>query len=161
MLAHNRNDVCFLWTKAVWLRSSIGEHCKHFNSPVRLLLRFGDWAGQLAPISDRETIDIWKELPTSDFMHQLVNGLSIQINKYRRGKDYDHFKFVKSIYPTDDKEDLNNALRQARIRYPIAMNGLCESGRSPAKRHLTHPTDALLECPDRHDCRQQRATTKS
>ena len=55
---------------------------------------FGDWAGQLASISDRETIDIWKELPTSDFMHQLVNGLSIQINKYRRGKDYDRFKFV-------------------------------------------------------------------
>ena len=55
----------------------------------------------------------------SDFMHQLVNGLSIQINKYRCGKDYDHFKFVKSIYPTDNKEDLNNALQQARARYPI------------------------------------------
>ena len=91
------------------MQSSFGQLCKRFNSLVRCLLFFGDWAGQLAPISDREAIDIWKELPTSDFMHQLVNGLSIQVNKYRRGKDYDHFKFVKSIYPTDDKEDLNNA----------------------------------------------------
>ena len=69
-----------------------------FQFTGAIFVVFGDWAGQLAPLSDRETIDIWKELPTSDFMHQLVNGLSIQINKYRRGKDYDHFKFVKKAF---------------------------------------------------------------
>lgn len=79
---------------------------------------FGDWAGQLPPIPDRENLDMWKKLPKSDFMHQLVNGLSIQINKYRRGKDYDHYRFVKSIYPYDSKEELGSALRQARVRYP-------------------------------------------
>jgi hypothetical protein len=51
-------------------------------------------------------------------MHQLVNGLSIQMNKYRRGKDYEHYMFVKGIYPRDAKEDLKAALQQARARYP-------------------------------------------
>ena len=64
-----------------------------FQFTGAIFVVFGDWAGQLAPISDRETIDIWKELPTSDFMHQLVNGLSIQINKYRRGKRLWSFQF--------------------------------------------------------------------
>ena len=84
---------------------------------------FGDWAGQLPPISDQESLDIWKKLPTSDFMHQLVNGLSIQVNKFRRwfgGKANDtHFKFVKSIYPYDSKEDLKEALAAARTQYPL------------------------------------------
>jgi hypothetical protein len=79
---------------------------------------FGDWAGQLPPIPDRESLNIWRKIPQSDFMHQLVNGLSIQINKYRRGKDYNHYLFVKSIYPRDQKEDLQAALQQARFRYP-------------------------------------------
>jgi hypothetical protein len=79
---------------------------------------FGDWAGQLPPIPDRESLEIWRTLPRSDFMHQLVNGLSIQINKYRRGKDYGHYMFVKSLYPHDSKEELGSALRQARVRYP-------------------------------------------
>ena len=68
--------------------------------------------------SDRESLNIWRKIPQSDFMHQLVNGLSIQINKYRRGKDYSHYLFVKSIYPHDQKEDLSWALQQARSRYP-------------------------------------------
>ena len=80
---------------------------------------FGDWAGQLPPIPDRYDLELWKTMPRSDFMHQLVNGLSIQINKYRRGKDYEHYKFVKSIYPIDTKEDMKDAVQQARDRYPI------------------------------------------
>ena len=81
------------------------------------VLTFGDW-WQLPPIPDREDLGVWKTMPRSDFMHQLANGLSIKINKYRRGKDYDHYKFVKSIYPTDNKEKLKDALQQARSRYP-------------------------------------------
>ena len=79
---------------------------------------FGDWAGQLPPIPDRDSLETWRTLPRSDFMHQLVNGFSIQMNKYRRGKDYEHYMFVKGIYPCDAKEDLKPALQQAGARYP-------------------------------------------
>ena len=83
---------------------------------------FGDWDGQLSPISDRDIQEIWKQLPTSDFMHQLVNGLHVQVNKYRRGTDVDHYNFVKSIYPRDNAEDLHSALIRARLRYPVKFS---------------------------------------
>ena len=83
---------------------------------------FGDWDGQLSPISDRDNEDIWKQLPTSDFMHQLVNGLYVQVNKYRRGTDVDHYNFVKSIYPRENEEDLSGALLKARLRYPVKFS---------------------------------------
>jgi len=79
---------------------------------------FGDWDGQLSPISDRDKQGVWKKLPTSDFMHQLVNGLYVEVNKYRRGKDANHFNLVKSLYPHDDEEDVKEALVCARASYP-------------------------------------------
>ena len=41
--------------------------------------------------------------------------------KYRRGDDYEHFKFTSSIYPdklADRNETVQNALRDARVKYP-------------------------------------------
>ena len=51
-------------------------------------------------------------------MHQLVNGLHVEVNKYRRGKDANHFNLVKCLYPHDDEEDIKEALICARASYP-------------------------------------------
>ena len=34
----------------------------------------------------------------SNFMHDLVNGLRIDLTKYRRGTDQKHFQFMVSLY---------------------------------------------------------------
>ena len=84
-----------------------------------IFIVIGDWAGQLAPISDREVLNIWRHIPTSDFMHQMVNGLSITLSKYRRGTDASHYNLVRSLYPEDEDEDIKISLICARISYPI------------------------------------------
>ena len=73
---------------------------------------FGDWAGQFKPIflEDQK----WETMDSSDFLHDLCNGLKINFKKFRRGTDLDHFKFTTSIYHTD----LESALKKAREKYP-------------------------------------------
>ncbi len=74
---------------------------------------FGDYAGQFKPITLTDLK--WDTMDTSDFMHDLCNGLKIEFKKYRRGDDFEHFKLVTSIYPT--LMDLSDAFRIARTNY--------------------------------------------
>ena len=82
---------------------------------------FGDYAGQFPPIFLED--DKWDDMDSSDFMHDLTNGLKIHFQKFRRGGDLTHFMFVISIYP--QKTDLEQALLLARKNYPI-KNDLVE-----------------------------------
>ena len=68
------------------------------------------------------------KLPLSNFMRDLVNNFIVKMAKYRRGDDYEHFKFTTSIYPDYPAEDelpsikqqeaLIQALTAAREKYP-------------------------------------------
>ena len=70
----------------------------------------------------------WAQLWESRFMFDMCNGLRIKLNKFRRQAsdgtplDFDHFRFVGSIYP--GKMCLSHALMQARANYP-AQGRLC------------------------------------
>ena len=87
----------------------------------------GDEA-QCPPIG--EDLNRWKHLPQSDAIHDLTNGLHVQLRKFRRRRptstgfepaDYPHLAFVGSLYPRlEDDEDalLGNAIRKAREPYP-------------------------------------------
>jgi hypothetical protein len=87
------------------------------------IIAVGDFDGQLCPIADQTRLDQWKQLPKSDFMHDLCNGLHVELQTYYRGTDYGHFDFIGSLYPKsaedEDKVLLPRALAEARRRYPI------------------------------------------
>ena len=77
----------------------------------------GDFDGQVGPIGEDNNDD----LPLSPFMQDLVNNFTVRMSRYRRGDDYEHFKFTTSIYPeklAERNEFLNNARGAARARYP-------------------------------------------
>ena len=113
----------------------------------------GDVAGQLPPIADQHREELWSGVDRSDFMHQLVGGLRVELNKFRRGGDQAHFDFVGSIYP--QHTCLGDALQLARERYPIrrsdlaADTTLCVTNRCRlainrrVNNHLA-PADAIL-----------------
>jgi hypothetical protein len=63
-----------------------------------------------------------EDLPFSNYMKDLANNFLVKMAKYRRGDDYEHFKFTTSIYPdklADRNETVQNALRDARMKYPL------------------------------------------
>jgi hypothetical protein len=82
-----------------------------------IVVVLGDFDGQFGPIGEDNSDD----LPFSPFMQDLVNNFTVRMSKYRRGDDYEHFKFTTSIYPeklAERNETLQNALMAARMRYP-------------------------------------------
>jgi hypothetical protein len=82
-----------------------------------IFIIMGDFDGQYLPIQDRHRQDMLHEFDWSDFMHWMVNGLHIELRKYRRGADYDHFKLVASIYPRH-KIPLEDALKLVHQKHP-------------------------------------------
>ena len=81
----------------------------------------GDMDGQFLPIEDQGQEDLLEELDWSAFMHDLTNGLRVELQKFRRGKgkgDFGHFQFVGSIYPKNNVS-IESALAMARERYPV------------------------------------------
>ena len=114
----------------------------------------GDCEGQLTSIADKCKDDAaLRAFPRSRFMHDLCNGLWVQLNTYRRGSDYTHYLFMRSIYPSRGGE-LTQALQYARERYPMqstAFSGvsLCVSHRrrievSTRANEERAPPDAVL-----------------
>jgi hypothetical protein len=77
---------------------------------------FGDWAGQFLPIADQGREELLRGIEWSGFMHTLRNGCRIELNKFRRGGDQDHFNLVGGIYPSLCTLDV--ALPRARLAYP-------------------------------------------
>ena len=75
-------------------------------------LILGDVDGQLLPITAGTDDFDYDKLADSDFMHDLCNGLRIDLTEYRRGKDQEHFKFMHSS--TIGSGPSNNALRRQR-----------------------------------------------
>jgi hypothetical protein len=75
---------------------------------------FGDCAGQFLPITDSHRAELLEGIERSRFMHSLCAGLRVEVHKYRRGTDYNHFNFVSSLYGGE----LSTALERAREAYP-------------------------------------------
>ena len=80
---------------------------------------FGDIPGQLPPIVDNHREELWATLEHSNFLHDLCGGLRVELHKYRRGADVDHFRFVGSIYPHVGMFTFEDAMAAARRRYPV------------------------------------------
>jgi len=76
---------------------------------------------QIQPIG--EDLERWEQLPESDFMHDLCNGLCVKFRKFRRRQlvggvyepgDWEHFKQVGLLYT----ENVLTAVAMARLWYP-------------------------------------------
>ena len=111
---------------------------------------WGDFAGQFKPIFLDDPQDRWSTMDSSDFMHDLCNGLKINFKKYRRGTDLNHFNFVQSIYP--QKIELEEALMKARVTYPYkpdthVKTTLCVTNRY---RKMVNESENGLECVRSH-----------
>jgi hypothetical protein len=115
---------------------------------------FGDIAGQLPPIADQHREALWTTLERSNFMHDICNGLRVELHKYRRGDDYEHFNFVGSIYPCMGVS-LQAALDAARERYPVhrpasqvdttlTLTNACRIAINARKNAHHAPEDAIL-----------------
>ena len=78
----------------------------------------GDVDGQIPPIVDRHREELWATIDRSRFMHELVGGLRVELRKYRRGRDYEHFDLVGSIYPSTGTT-LEEALMKVREVYQV------------------------------------------
>ena len=83
-----------------------------------IVIALGDFGGQLLSIADQHLGEKLRDFPMSDFMHDLCNGLYVQLQRYRRCDDLSHFCFVGSIYPKHNVE-LEVALELSRERYPV------------------------------------------
>ena len=98
-----------------------------------VVVALGDFQGQYLPIPDRDK-DL-TDFDKSPFMCNLVRGLHITMQKYRRGTDHAHFELVRSIYPSNDVS-LEDALAQARDKYPARGQYLVhEHGTTICKTH--------------------------
>ena len=77
-------------------------------------LILGDFDGQLLPITAGTDDFDYDKLADSDFMHDLCNGLRIDLTEYRRGKDQEHFKFMQKLYNRERslKPCITAAMRQ-------------------------------------------------
>ena len=127
----------------------------------------GDIDGQLPPIADQRREALWSTVDRSNFMHDLVGGLRVELNKFRRGGDQGHFDFVGSIYPA--RCEFGEALQLARERYPArrsdleAVTTLCVTNRCriainrTVNDHLA-PMSAILV---KYDGKDGRLKTRS
>jgi len=100
-----------------------------------IIIVAGDMDGQFQPIADQHQLEKLEGFDRSDFMHDVCNGLRVEMKKYRRGKGdgFDHFTFTGRLYPQTGIS-LKGALQAARHKYPASghvFNGttLCISHR--------------------------------
>ena len=81
----------------------------------------GDMDGQFRAIADQHQLEKLEGFDRSDFMHDLCNGLRIEMVKYRRGKGngFDHYAYTGRLYPQSGIS-LAGALQAARHKYPAS-----------------------------------------
>ncbi len=94
---------------------------------------FGDYQGQFKPFVDRWKLDVSPEW--SPLMHQMCNGLHIQVTKYRRGTDMDLFQWYCSLYGEECP-----LVEESRRRYPAA----CEPRDDPLVLCISHNRRMLI-----------------
>ena len=112
-----RKRTVFVFDEASMISLSMWGLIAQLKFTGNIIVVLGDFDGQFGPIFEESPDD----LPFSRFMLDLVNNLVVRMRKYRRGDDYEHFKFTTSIYPrklAERNESLQNALTAARRRYP-------------------------------------------
>jgi hypothetical protein len=84
-----------------------------------IIVQMGDPHGQFLPIPDQSRHHMVEKIDTSDFMHDLCNGLHITLKKFRRGDDMKHFDFVGSLY----WQNVNDALFRSLFEYELVASG--------------------------------------
>jgi hypothetical protein len=112
-----RKRSVFVFVEASMISMSLWGLIAQLKFTGNIVVVLGDFDGQFGPIGEDNSDD----LPFSPFMQDLVNNFTVRMSKYRRGDDYEHFKFTTSIYPeklAERNETLQNALMAARMRYP-------------------------------------------
>ena len=80
----------------------------------------GDPRGQFLPIFDRwGEVDL-TSLERSSLLHNLCNGLKIELEVYRRGVDQSLFDYYFSLYQKDmtDPRVCRDCVEEACTRYP-------------------------------------------
>ena len=78
----------------------------------------GDFDGQLQPIFDRWN-DVAKgtDLSHSTLLHNMCNGLHVQLTEYRRGVDPELFANYVALYPRL-QDDIGQLVAEMRGKYP-------------------------------------------
>jgi hypothetical protein len=124
-----RKRSVFIFDEASMISVSLWGLIAQLKFTGNIICILGDFAGQFGPINEPDLFeggialhDVSGELPYTRFMKDLANNLIVKMAKYRRGDDYEHFKFTTSIYPdklADRNETVQNALRDARMKYPL------------------------------------------
>ena len=112
------------YKKNIWIVvdecSSNSAHMWNWLAKFKMMgckfLIVGDFSGQLLPISAGSDGFDYDKIADSDFMHDLCNGLRIELTEFRRGPDMDHFRFMQSLY--DPALQLATAIKNAKARYP-------------------------------------------
>ena len=84
-----------------------------------IIVQMGDPQGQFLPIPDSNRHHMVQKIDTSDFMHDMCNGLHITMQKFRRGDDMEHFDFVGSLY----NMKVNDALIYSLFQYDLVPSG--------------------------------------
>ena len=91
---------------------------------------FGDFMGQFEPFRDRWNLDL-QGLDYSPLLHEMCNGVRIELTKYRRGIDPELFAWYHSCY---GQENVRGLIAESRERYPAA----CDRGWNPLVLCVSH-----------------------
>ena len=91
-------------------------------------LLVGDFDGKLQPIFDRWG-DVAKhtDLSSSTLIHNMCNGLHVQLTEYRRGVDPEVFANYSGLYPRL-QDDIGQLVAEMRGKYPwddVIVPGHC------------------------------------
>ena len=119
-----RKRTVFIFDEASMISMSLWGLIAQLKFTGNIVVVLGDFAKQFGPIGEDTINDNDNDNDTlqfSNFMRDLVNNFIVKMSKYRRGDDYEHFKFTTSIYPDkliQRNETCQNALMAARIKYP-------------------------------------------
>ena len=127
-----RKRSVFIFDEASMISMELWGLIAQLKFTGNIIVILGDFAGQFGPICESSLLegglDMRRDkLPLSNFMRDLVNNFIVKMAKYRRGDDYEHFKFTTSIYPEKlairypvmlEDEHKQQALTAARERYP-------------------------------------------
>ena len=98
------------------LSSHVGMALAVFTMMDCDFLILGDIDGQLLPISAATDRFDYDGIAGSDFMHDLCNGLRIDLTECRRGTGQEHFKFMQGIF--DRKWSLKSCIEAAKVHFP-------------------------------------------
>ena len=116
----NKNNIWLIIDECSFNSAHMWNWLSKFKMMGCKCLVLGDFAGQLLPITAQTDNFDYNKIADSDFMHDLCNGLRIDLTEFRRGPDLNHFGFMQSLY--DPSLQLATAINNAKAFYPRSDN---------------------------------------